>query len=56
MKMAGKYVEFDTQANGNLHITLLPEAREDVQEISSSQHLTSDNKLAEVVHFKRAFQ
>jgi len=49
--MAGKYVEFDTQANGNLHVTLFPEAREDVQEISSSQHLTSDNKLAEVIEW-----
>lgn len=48
--MAGKYVEFDTQTNGNLHITLLPEAREDVQEIASQQ-LTSDNKLAEVIEW-----
>ena len=49
--MAGKYVEFDTQLNGNLHITLLPEAREDVQEIASSQELTADNKLAEVIEW-----
>ncbi len=48
--MAGKYVDFDT-TNGNLHITLLPEAREDVQEIASSQQLTSDNKLAEVIEW-----
>lgn len=49
--MAGKYVEFDKQANGNLHIILLPEAREDVQEIASSQQLTADNKLAEVIEW-----
>lgn len=49
--MAGKYVEFDTQANGKLHITLLPEAREDVQEIAFSQELTADNKLAEVIEW-----
>ncbi len=50
--MAGKYVEFDILQNGNLRITLLPEAREDVQEISASQELDADNKLAEVVHWQ----
>lgn len=49
--MSGKYVEFNIQENGNLHITLLPEAREDVQEIASSQELTADNKLAEVIEW-----
>ncbi len=46
--MAGKYVELDTQANGNLRITLLTEAREEVQEITSSQQ-TADAELTEVI-------
>ncbi len=49
--MARKYVEFDKLANGKLHIILIPEAKEDVQEIASSQELTADNKLAEVIEW-----
>jgi len=49
--MAGKYVELDKQVNGDLRITLLPEAREDVQEISSSQQLSADAKLAETIEW-----
>ena len=52
--MAGKYVEFDILGNGNLHITLLAEAHEDVQEISSSPTMDADNKLAEVLHWQLA--
>lgn len=52
--MAGKYVEFDILTDGNLHITLLTEAREDVQEIPSSQTMDADNKLAEIIHWQLA--
>lgn len=50
--MAGKYTEFDKQANGNLRITLLEEARDDVQEIAASQELDADNKLAQVIEWQ----
>lgn len=52
--MAGKYVEFDTQANGNLRITLISESREDVQEIASLRELTADGKLHEVIEWQLA--
>jgi len=48
--MAGKYTEFEKQANGNIRIALLPEAREDVREIASKE-LDADNKLAQVIEW-----
>lgn len=51
--MAGKYTEFEKQANGNLHIVLLPEAREDVQEIAS-QEIDADSRLSEVIEWQLA--
>ncbi len=49
--MSGKYTEFEKQANGNLRIVLLPEARDDVQEISSKE-IDADNKLSEVIEWQ----
>ena len=49
--MAGKYVELDKQVNGDLRITLLPEAREDVQEIAASEQSSADAKLAEIIEW-----
>jgi hypothetical protein len=49
--MAGKYTEFEKQANGNIRIALLPEARDDVQEIASKE-LTADSKLAQVIEWQ----
>ena len=51
--MSGKYTEFEKQANGNLRIVLLPEARDDVQEISSKE-IDADNKLSEVIEWQLA--
>ncbi len=48
--MSGKYTEFDIQHNGNLRITLLDTAREDVQEILT-MNVTADNKLAEAIEY-----
>ena len=49
--MSGKYTEFDIQPNGNLRITLLKEAREDVQEIRT-MNITADNKFAEAIEYQ----
>lgn len=49
--MTGKYTEFEKQANGNLRIVLLPEARDDVQEIGSKE-LDADTKLAQVIEWQ----
>jgi len=51
--MSGKYTEFEKQANGHLRIALLPEARGDVQEISSKE-IDADNKLSEVIEWQLA--
>src|SRR5260221_678367 len=51
--MAGKYTEFDKQANGNLRIKLLEEARADVQEMASKE-LDADSKLAQVIEWQLA--
>ncbi len=50
--MAQKYTEFEQLPNGNLRITLLPAAREDVQEIVANQQLDADGKLAEVIEWQ----
>jgi hypothetical protein len=49
--MAGKYTEFEKQPDGNLRIVLREEAREDVQDIVSSE-LDADNELAEVIEWQ----
>ncbi|HEV2581043.1 MAG TPA: hypothetical protein VGT44_09335 [Ktedonobacteraceae bacterium] len=51
--MSGKYTEFEKQTDGNLRIVLLPEARYDVQEISS-QEIDADRKLSEVIEWQLA--
>lgn len=51
--MAGKYTEFEKQADGNLRIVLLPEARDEVEEIAS-QELDADSKLAEAIEWQLA--
>ena len=52
--MSGKYTEFELQADGNLKIALLPEARQDVQEIAASTEWDADTKLAEVLAWQLA--
>lgn len=52
-QMAGKYTEFEKQADGNLRIVLLPEAREDVEEIASKK-IDADSRLAEVIEWQLA--
>lgn len=52
--MSGKYTEFEQLPNGTLRITLLPEAREDVQDIASNQSLDADARLAEVIEWQLA--
>jgi hypothetical protein len=49
--MAGKYTEFEKQPNGDLRITLLEEAQEDVQEIASKE-LDADSKLAQIIEWQ----
>jgi hypothetical protein len=51
--MAGKYTEFEKQPDGNLRIVLREEAREDVQDIASSE-LDADSQLAEVIEWQMA--
>jgi hypothetical protein len=47
--MTGKYTEFEKLANGDLRIVLLPEARDDVQEIASKDDIDADSKLGETI-------
>lgn len=49
--MSEQYTEFEKQANGNLRITLLEEARASVQEIASKE-ITADSKLAETIEWQ----
>src|SRR6266705_2166138 len=49
--MSGKYTEFEKQANGNLRIVLLPEARAEVEEIVSKE-LDADSRLAETIEWQ----
>ena len=49
--MAGKYTEFEKQANGNLRIMLLEEGRESVEEIAAKE-ITADSKLAETIEWQ----
>jgi hypothetical protein len=49
--MTRKYTEFDLDDKGNLRITLLDDAQEDVQEIASKD-LDADNKLAQVIEWQ----
>jgi len=51
VSMSGKYTEFEKQANGNLRIVLLPEARAEVEEIASKE-LDADSRLAETIEWQ----
>ena len=52
--MAGKYTEFEKQANGNMRIVLLKGARDDVQEIASREDIDADSRLAETIEWQLA--
>jgi hypothetical protein len=49
--MSRKYTEFEKQANGNVRIVLLQEAKDDVQEIAS-QEVDADSKLSETIEWQ----
>jgi hypothetical protein len=49
--MAGKYTEFHRLPDGTLRITLLPEAREEVEALVDDQSLDGDTRLAEVIEW-----
>jgi hypothetical protein len=51
VSMSGKYTKFEKQANGNLRIVLLPEARIEVEEIASKE-MDADSRLAETIEWQ----
>ena len=49
--MSSKYTEFEKQANGNLRIVLLAEARDDVEQIVAKE-TDADSTLAEIIEWQ----